>query len=111
MRWDPLVALGIRLLGPPTEVPDEELERIERFSARAERAVEEKKSELRGLAPSDPRAAAQLRALLAEELAQLDAHIYWARGFGSTAPDSALVKLQQILQDRIGERRNEIRSL
>jgi hypothetical protein len=111
MRWDPLVALGIRLLGPPMEVPDEELERIERLGARAGRAVEEKKEELRRLAPSDPRAAAQLRALLAEEVERMDAYVYWAAGFGSTEPDSALVKMQRIVQTRIEERRQEIRTL
>lgn len=109
MPWDPLVELGIRLLGPPADLPEKQLERAPGLATRAEQAVAEKKANLRGLAPKDPRAARQLRALLADEIAQIYAYIDWARGFDSTDPYSALVRIQENLQERIDERRNEIR--
>lgn len=109
MPWDPLVELGIRLLGPPPDLPEKELERAPGLATRAEQALAEKKASLRGLAPKDPRAARQLRALLADEIAQIEAYIDWARGFDSTDPYSALVMIQQSLQERIDERRNELR--
>lgn len=109
MPWDPLVELGIRLLGSPANLPEKELERFEGLATQAEQAVAAKKASLRGLAPKDPRAARQLRALLADEIAQIEAYIDWARGFDSTDPYSALVRIQQSLQERIDQRRNEMR--
>jgi len=111
MPWDPLVALGIKLLGPPGDEPDAELDRMERLTVPAMQALDAEKTRLRSLAARDAAAAAQLRALLAEEVTQMEAYIEWARGFSNGGPISALEQMKEILRERIKQRQDEIREI
>ena len=109
MARDPLIELGIRLLGPPANLSDEDVERAERVSARAEKALEEKKEVLRLLAPTDRNAATELRSILSEEIAQIEANMAWMRRLGATDPDAPSVRALQVLEQWIAERESEMK--
>ena len=109
MAWDPLIEFGIRLLGPPADLPDEAAERAERVSTRAEKALADKKTTLRLLTPTDSNAASELRSILSDEIEQIEANMAWTRRFKATDRDAPSVRMLQVLEQWIAERQSEIR--